>query len=96
MRKSALVDDLDPTARRASHNVLERKRRIDLKRSFERLRECVPNLEREEKAPKVVVLKKALMHILALKNEEKELAEQKRILQIENQELTARIKKMLF
>ncbi|XP_012554248.1 myc proto-oncogene protein 2 isoform X1 [Hydra vulgaris] len=96
MRKSALIDDLDPTSRRASHNVLERKRRIDLKRSFEKLRECVPNLEREEKAPKVVVLKKALMYILALKTEEKELTEQKRTLQKENEELNSKLKKILF
>jgi Helix-loop-helix DNA-binding domain. len=81
----------DPETRRATHNVLERKRRIDLKKSFERLRECVPNLEKIDKTPKVIVLKKAAMHIEDLNREDIELQEQKLLLTQQNKDL---VKKM--
>jgi Myc proto-oncogene protein len=50
----------DDEARRASHNVLERKRRNDLKSSFQRLREEIPELEDNQRAPKVTILRKAM------------------------------------
>ncbi|CAI8021788.1 Myc proto-oncogene protein [Geodia barretti] len=50
-------------ARRASHNVLERKRRNDLKSSFQRLREEIPELEDNQRAPKVTILRKAMEFI---------------------------------
>ena len=37
---------------RATHNVLERKRRNDLKLKFQKLRDCVPELKDNERAPK--------------------------------------------
>jgi len=83
--------DSDPETRRATHNVLERKRRIDLKKSFERLRECVPNLEKIDKTPKVIVLKKAANHIEDLKREEKELDEQKQKLRQRNEDLMRKL-----
>jgi len=81
----------DPETRRATHNVLERKRRIDLKKSFERLRECVPNLEKIDKTPKVIVLKKAAMHIEDLNREEYELEELKIKLRKRNEELKRKV-----
>ena len=45
--------------KRAQHNVLERKRRNDLKYSFQCLRDCVPQLETQERAAKVVILQTA-------------------------------------
>ena len=83
--------DSDPEMRRATHNVLERKRRIDLKKSFERLRECVPNLEKIDKTPKVIVLKKAAMHIEDLGREQMELEDLKVQLQKRNDELKKRL-----
>ena len=94
-RKILLVEDSDPEMRRATHNVLERKRRIDLKKSFERLRDCVPNLEKQDKAPKVIVLRKAAVHIGDLIREEKDLVEQKRILEKEKKDLVIKLNLLL-
>ncbi|XP_013410679.1 transcriptional regulator Myc-A [Lingula anatina] len=67
--------------KRTQHNVLERKRRDDLKCSFLRLRDSVPELQAQERAAKVVILKKATEYILALNREERkrerELSEEK-------------------
>lgn len=49
----------DDEQRRASHNVLERKRRNDLKYSFQVLRSHIPELEDNHRAPKVTILRKA-------------------------------------
>jgi len=63
--------------RRASHNVLERKRRNDLKSSFNTLREHVPDLESNEKAPKVMILQKAACYIREIKQLDVKLMEEK-------------------
>lgn len=63
--------------RRASHNVLERKRRNDLKSSFNTLREHVPDLESNEKAPKVMILQKAACYISEMKQLDAKLMEEK-------------------
>ena len=70
-------------ARRASHNVLERKRRNDLKNSFDILRMGIPDLEENVRAPKVVILRKAVEYIKSLQTTDKKydneiLKEQKR------------------
>ena len=57
--------------RRSQHNILERKRRNDLKYSFHTLRDHVPELGAQEKAPKVVILKKATDFIYQLRRTEK-------------------------
>ena len=53
----------DDEHRRASHNILERKRRNDLKYSFQVLRAQVPDLEDNQRAPKVTILRKAAEYI---------------------------------
>lgn len=58
----------DEEARRASHNVLERKRRNDLKNSFDILRGGIPELEENLRAPKVVILRKAVEYIHSLQS----------------------------
>jgi len=88
-------DDLEPGAKRASHNVLERKRRIDLKRSFETLRAIVPNLEKQEKTPKVLVLQRATMHITNLKHEEDRCLKIKRQLQEKRQTLIGQLASLI-
>lgn len=55
---------------RATHNVLERKRRNDLKLKFQRLRDAVPELKDNDRAPKVSILRKSWEHISFLKREE--------------------------
>lgn len=58
-RSSSDSEEYCETGKRTQHNVLERKRRTDLKMSFFRLRDAVPELEGQERAPKVVILRKA-------------------------------------
>lgn len=57
--------------RRSQHNILERKRRNDLKFSFLTLRDNIPELGTHEKAPKVVILKKATDFVYKLRRTEK-------------------------
>lgn len=54
---------------RASHNVLERKRRNELKGKFYDLRDSIPELAGNKKVPKVVILKKAISYIDSIKDE---------------------------
>ncbi|XP_005986795.1 myelocytomatosis oncogene homolog [Latimeria chalumnae] len=70
--------DVEEEERRRTHNVLERQRRNELKRCFSRLREEVPELSSNNKASKVVILKRAREYVRALQTEE-----QKRILEKE-------------
>ena len=65
-RSSSDSEDFCDSGKRTQHNVLERKRRTDLKNSFFRLRDSVPELEGQERAAKVLILKKASEYILKL------------------------------
>ena len=66
-------DSLSEGSKRAQHNVLERKRRNDLKSSFIRLRGEIPELQTQERAAKVVILKKAAEYIYRLQRSDKQL-----------------------
>ncbi|EDV23047.1 Transcriptional regulator Myc-1 [Trichoplax sp. H2] len=69
--------DIDNDVKRATHNVLERKRRNDLRYSFQTLRDQIPDLEDNERAPKVNILKKSTEYIKFLKEEESKLISMK-------------------
>nr|AGS18763.1 c-Myc [Pinctada fucata] len=69
-----------PEGKRSQHNDLERKRRNDLKFSFFALRDSIPDLMKQERAPKVLILKKASEHIRKLGHEEQRLVEDKEML----------------
>lgn len=58
---------------RATHNVLERKRRNDLKLKFQRLRDAVPEVKENERAPKISILRKSWEYISHLNREETRL-----------------------
>lgn len=63
----------DDEQRRASHNVLERKRRNDLKYSFQILRGQIPELKDNQRAPKVTILRKAAEYIKQIREEDEDL-----------------------
>ena len=63
----------DDEQRRASHNVLERKRRNDLKYSFQVLRGQIPELKDNQRAPKVTILRKATEYIKHIRDEEEDM-----------------------
>ncbi|XP_044515180.1 N-myc proto-oncogene protein [Gracilinanus agilis] len=65
--------DSEDSERRRNHNILERQRRNDLRSSFLTLRDHVPELARNDKAAKVVILKKATEYVRALQAQEQQL-----------------------
>ena len=73
---SATSDEDGEINKRATHNVLERKRRNDLKTSFHVLREEVPELKDNERAAKVTILRKAKECVDKLKNDETRFLEE--------------------
>lgn len=64
---------------RATHNVLERQRRNDLKMRFHILRDNLPDLMNNEKAPKIQILKKAYEFTQELKAQEERLLADKEL-----------------
>ncbi|XP_010627422.1 N-myc proto-oncogene protein, partial [Fukomys damarensis] len=83
--------DSEDSERRRNHNILERQRRNDLRSSFLTLRDHVPELVRNDKAAKVVILKKATEYVRALQAEEQQLLREKEALQARQQQLLKRV-----
>nr|CAG6020038.1 unnamed protein product [Menidia menidia] len=81
----------DEEERRRTHNVMERQRRNELKNCFVRLRDNVPELSHNDKASKVVILKKARDCIYGLEGEGHRLQSRRDKLRAKQQELRARL-----
>lgn len=85
----------DSEMKRNMHNVLERRRRDELKDSFNDLRYVVPELADNERAPKVVILEKATEYIGQLTDSTHLIrAEKDRALQL-HQRLRARLQHLV-
>lgn len=69
--------------------VLERKRRNDLKASYQDLRESIPELAQQERAPTAQILSKAVECIEALKQTEDQMLASLASLRAENERLRA-------
>lgn len=83
-----------PEGKRTQHNVLERKRRNDLKFSFFSLRDSVPELVKQERAPKVQILKKASDYIRKLSADERRLESERELLQEKHEQLRRTLEKL--
>lgn len=83
-----------PEGKRTQHNVLERKRRNDLKFSFFSLRDSVPELVKQERAPKVQILKKASEYIRKLTADEHRLESEREMLQEKHEQLRRTLEKL--
>ena len=59
------------------HNTMERQRRVDLKRAFDCLKVCVPELAESDKASKLMILEKAAHFCQILKRKEISLSAEK-------------------
>lgn len=79
----------DEEERRRTHNVMERQRRNELKNCFMHLRDNVPELSHNDKASKVVILKKARDCIHSLEDESHRLQAKKDKLRAKQEELKA-------
>jgi len=80
-------NDEDPESKRHTHNVLERKRRNDLKNSYQLLRERVPSLEDDDRAPTGKILLHAVEFIQHLQKTESMLITTMAQVQGENERL---------
>ncbi|OCT79006.1 hypothetical protein XELAEV_18030101mg [Xenopus laevis] len=86
--------DSEDSERRRNHNILERQRRNDLRSSFLTLRDHVPELIKNEKAAKVVILKKATDYVHSLHEDERKLLLEKEKLQLRQQQLLKKIERL--
>lgn len=84
----------DEEERRHTHNVMERQRRNELKNCFLRLRDNVPELSNNDKASKVVILKRARDGIRGLELEGKRLNAKKDKLRERQELLKARLEQL--
>ncbi|XP_029447882.1 myc proto-oncogene protein isoform X2 [Rhinatrema bivittatum] len=77
---SPRTSDNEENDKRRTHNVLERQRRNELKLSFFALRDEIPEVASNERAPKVVILKKATEYILSIQADEHRLIAERELL----------------
>ncbi|KAJ8400837.1 hypothetical protein AAFF_G00391910 [Aldrovandia affinis] len=89
-----VVDQEDEEERRRTHNVMERQRRNELKNCFLRLRDRVPELSNNDKASKVVILKKARDSIRGLEAESLRLASKRDKLRQRREQLKGRLEQL--
>ncbi|KAK5873140.1 hypothetical protein PBY51_013781 [Eleginops maclovinus] len=84
----------DEEERRRTHNVMERQRRNELKNCFVHLRDNVPELSNNDKASKVVILKKARDCIYGLEDEGHRLQGKRDKLRAKQEQLKARLERL--
>ncbi|CAL8293707.1 unnamed protein product [Lota lota] len=88
---SPRTSDTEDCDKRRTHNVLERQRRNELKLSFFALRDEIPEVANNEKAAKVVILKKATECIYGMQTDEERLLSIKEQLQRRSNALRQRL-----
>ncbi|MED6249619.1 hypothetical protein ATANTOWER_017064 [Ataeniobius toweri] len=88
---SPRTSDTEDYDKRRTHNVLERQRRNELKLSFFALRDEIPEVANNEKAAKVVILKKATECIYSMKSDEQRLLSLKEQLRRKSELLKQRL-----
>lgn len=88
---SPRTSDTEDYDKRRTHNVLERQRRNELKLSFFALRDEIPEVANNEKAAKVVILKKAAECIYSMQSDEQRLVSLKEQLRRKTELLKQRL-----
>lgn len=88
------TSDSEGEVTRISHNDLERKRRNELRNRFNNLRESIPALSNNEKAAKIVILRKASELVPVLQKEEKKLLAEKEQERRKHAELLRKLSKL--
>lgn len=90
-RAATATSDTEDYDKRRTHNVLERQRRNELKLSFFALRDEIPEVANNEKAAKVVILKKATECIYSMQDDEHRLVSVKEQLRRRSELLRQRL-----
>ncbi|XP_051970003.1 transcriptional regulator Myc-1-like [Xyrauchen texanus] len=91
---SPRTSDSEDNDKRRTHNVLERQRRNELKLSFFALRDEIPEVANNEKAAKVVILKKATECIYSMQMDERRLLSIKEQLRRKSEQLKHRLQQL--
>lgn len=91
---SPRTSDCEDNDKRRTHNVLERQRRNELKLSFFALRDEIPDVANNEKAAKVVILKKATECIFSMQTDEQKLLSLKEQLKRKSEQLKHRLEQL--
>ncbi|KAJ4925406.1 hypothetical protein JOQ06_018138 [Pogonophryne albipinna] len=91
---SPRMSDTEDYDKRRTHNVLERQRRNELKLSFFALRDEIPEVANNEKAAKVVILKKATECIYSMQSDEQRLLSVKEQLRRKSELLKQRLSQL--
>ncbi|KAK5849872.1 hypothetical protein PBY51_014171 [Eleginops maclovinus] len=91
---SPRTSDTEDYDKRRTHNVLERQRRNELKLSFFALRDEIPEVANNEKAAKVVILKKATECIYSMQSDEQRLLSVKEQLRRKSELLKQRLSQL--
>lgn len=91
---SPRTSDSEDNDKRKTHNVLERQRRNELKLSFFALRDEIPEVANNEKAAKVMILKKAAECIHSMQADERRLLSMKEQLRRKSELLKHRLQQL--
>ncbi|XP_009072317.1 PREDICTED: myc proto-oncogene protein, partial [Acanthisitta chloris] len=91
---SPRTSDSEENDKRRTHNVLERQRRNELKLSFFALRDQIPEVANNGKAPKVVILKKATEYVLSIQSDEHRLIAEKEQLRRRREQLKHKLEQL--
>uniref|UniRef100_S4RX61 BHLH domain-containing protein n=1 Tax=Petromyzon marinus TaxID=7757 RepID=S4RX61_PETMA len=91
---STSSSDSEESERRRTHNILERQRRDGLRSSFLGLRDVIPELCRNDKAAKVMILRKAGEYAKRLVAEEHRLLLEKRQAEARQHQLLRKIESL--
>jgi Myc proto-oncogene protein len=91
---SPRTSDTEDYDKRRTHNVLERQRRNELKLSFFALRDEIPEVANNEKAAKVVILKKAIECIYSMQTDEQRLVNFKEQLRRKSEHLKQKLARL--
>lgn len=80
---------------KAFHNDTEKQRRDQMKNRFESLRKMIPKVEKLQKAPKILILRKAWEYIVHLQKEDDKLHSIKESLKLSNKQLLDKLQIIL-
>lgn len=84
----------EPSEKRSLHNNMERQRRIDLRNAFEHLRVLVPEVNKRDRAAKVVILREARIYCNRLTTTEEDYVLQIDELKEHQERLRARVSQL--
>ncbi|XP_031734872.1 transcriptional regulator Myc-B-like isoform X2 [Anarrhichthys ocellatus] len=93
-RSNPRPDGEDDRDKRRTHNVLERQRRNELKRSFSALRDQIPTVADNHRAAKVWILKEATQFVHEVREDERRLLTRKEELRKRSEELRHRLEQL--